>query len=90
MNALPDALFLPALQPAMGGGVIAILLGHTAQRAPAPGAASTEDREDGIEGAAVVGTRATSPITGREERLEDRPLGISQVSQPPILPDQWF
>jgi hypothetical protein len=45
MDALPDAFMLLGLQEAMGGCVVAILLGYVA-----PGAAGAEHREDGIDG----------------------------------------
>lgn len=80
MDVLPDTFRLPALQAAVGSGIVAILL-----RQVAPRAAGTQDIEDGVQSAAVIGTRATDPFLGREERLQDPPLGVSEVSHAPIL-----
>lgn len=85
MDALPDTFPLPALQASVGGGVVAIFL-----RQVAPGTAGAQDIQDGVERPAVVGTRATGAVAGREERLEDRPLDVGEVSHVGDLTGLWF
>jgi hypothetical protein len=85
MDALPDAFLLPALEPPVSSGVVAVLL-----REVTPRTVGAQHVEDSIQGAAVIGTGTTNTITGWQQRLEDRPLGISQVSHGRIVRRQGF